>query len=78
MISNSEGKILAQGYNPNFGYTISIYSHRSEIYCVLSALIFIDTYKKYYAVTITKSIKNYGDNLEVVSKLQAIKKSKCV
>ena len=72
MISNSSGTILAQGYNPDFGYINSIHSHRSEKYGVLSALLFIDTYIKYYVVTITNSIKYYRDNLEVVSKLQAI------
>ena len=75
LISNSAGTILAQGYNPDFGYINSIHSHRSEKYGVLYTLLFIDTYIKHYAVTITNSIKYYGDNLEVVSKLQAIEEN---
>ena len=66
---------LADGYNPDFGNITDIHSHRSKIYGVLTGLLFIDTYKKYYFIEITNPIKFYGDNLEVVDKLKQIKES---
>ena len=64
---------LVEGYNPDFGNDSAIHSHRSKIYSILTALLFIDTYKKYYSIEITNPIKCYIDNLEVVNKLKQIK-----
>ena len=64
---------LAEGNNPYFGNDSAIHSHRSEIYSILTALLFLDTYKKFYSIEITNPIKCYIDNLEVVNKLKQIK-----
>ena len=74
-IPTAEEKIMAHGYNPDFDYINTIDSHRSIIYGVLSAILFIDTCENYYAITITiiNFIQSYGDNLEAISKCKSYK-----
>ena len=66
---------LAEGYNTDFGKDSDIHSHRSEIYSILTALLFLNSYKKHYSVEITNPIKFYIDNLEIVNKLKQIKEN---
>ena len=56
-IIHSSNMTLVEGYNPDFGNDSAIHSHRSEIYNILTALLFLDTYKKYYSIEITNPIK---------------------
>ena len=64
--------MLSQGHNSDFGNIKDIYSHRSEIFAVLSVLPLLDTYTMYYSLHITNTIIYYGDNLKVVRKLDFI------
>ena len=66
---------LAEGYNSDFGKDSDIHSHRSKIYSILTALLFLDTYRKYYSIEIINPMKCSIDNIEVVNKLKQIKET---
>ena len=74
-IIHSSNIILVEGYNPDFGKDSDIHSHRSEIYSILTVLLFLDTYIKYYSIEISNPIKCYIDNLEGVNRLRHIKET---
>ena len=45
-------------------------SHRSEIYAVLSALLFRHEYCRYFMIPLSSQVKYHCDNLEVVNKIK--------
>ena len=69
------GQVLISGTNPDFGHTDQIYSHRAEIYGVLSVFIFVQEYSKYYMIPFQSNVEYYCDNLEVVHKINTLAKT---
>ena len=51
-------------------------SHRSEIFGLLSAVLFIDEYYRYYGFQMNSELCYYCDNQEVIRKLVETKKNK--
>ena len=45
-------------------------SHYSEIYGVLSALLFFHEYCRYFMIPLSSQVKYFCDNLEVVNKIK--------
>ena len=70
IIVDSSGSISASGSNPDFGPITSMNSHHSEIYAVLSALLFLHEYCRYFMLPLLSPVKYYCDNLEVVNKMK--------
>ena len=66
------GKTFISGTNPDFGHITQIHSHRAEIYGVLSVLIFIQEYFKYYMLPFLSNVAYYCDNLEVFYKINTL------
>ena len=50
IIADSSGTTSMSGSNPDFGPISSMNSHRSEIYAVLSALLFLYEYCRYFVL----------------------------
>ena len=72
IISDSSGNIFTSGSNPDFGSITSINSHRSEIYAVLSALLFLHKYCRYFMLRLSSPVKYFCDNIEVVNKMKQL------
>ena len=72
LIIDTLGNIIIEGINPYFGSIDCVYSQRVEMYGVLSVLLFINEYCKYYLLEQISSIKYYHDNLEVVNKISIL------
>ena len=75
---NSKGTILVEGHNPDFGIIKEIHSRRAEIFGLLSALIFLEEYCRYYFIKCQSNIKYHCDNLEVVNKVKDIQREKII
>ena len=69
---DSKNFILVEGNNPAFETITKIYSHRSEIFGLILALILIDKYCSYYFLWFNPQLHYYYDNLEVIMKLKKI------
>ena len=52
VISIPNGRLLAHGANLDFGCMSNMYSHRSEAYAILSVLLFLHEYSKYFSLPI--------------------------
>jgi len=76
IFTNNKGNILIEGHNPDFGIITEIPSHRAEIFGLLSALIFLEEYCRYYFIEPESTIQYHYDNLEVVNKVKAIQSEK--
>ena len=61
--ADSSGTISTSGSNPDFGSIISMNSHRSEIYVVLSAILFLHEYCRYFMLPLSSPVKYFCDNL---------------
>ena len=72
IISDSSGTTSISGSNPDFGPISSMNSHRSEVYAVLSALLFLHEYCRYFMLPLSSQIKYFCDNLEVVNKMKRL------
>ena len=66
--------VLIEGTNPDFGNAKIIYSHRLKVFGILPALLFVDEYCRYFFLKFESNRQYYYDNLEVINKLQEIKK----
>ena len=76
IFTNNKGNILIAGHNLDFGIITEIHSHRSEIFGLLSALIFLEEYCRYYFVKFESTIQYHCENLEVVNKVKGIQSEK--
>lgn len=72
IIVDSSGNIATLGSDPDFGPITSMNSHRSEIYGVLSAILFLHEYCRYFMISLSSNVKDFCDNLEVVSKMKQV------
>ena len=72
IIADSSGSISVSGSNPDFGPINLMNSHRSEIYAVLSDLLFLHEYCRYFILPLSSPVKYYCDNLEVVNKMKQL------
>ena len=68
LIADSSGSSLISWSNHNFGPITSMNSYRSEIYGVLSALLFLNEYCRYYVTPLISQVNYFYTNLEVVKK----------
>ena len=66
---NSKGTILVEGHNPDFGIIKEIHSHSVKIFGLLSELIFLEEYCRYYLIKYQSKIQYHYDKLEVVNKV---------
>ena len=64
------GNIASSGSNPDFGLITSMNYHRSEIYGVLSALLFLHEYCRFFMIPLSSHVKYFCDNLKVVNKIK--------
>ena len=62
--------------NPDLGIMTERYSHRSEIFGILEALIFLDEYCRCYLLKQESPIQYHCDNLEVFKKVKDIQREK--
>ena len=60
------------GLNPDFGPISLMISYRSEIDAVLSALLFLHEYCRYFMLPLSSQVKHFCDNLEVVNKMKQL------
>ena len=60
------------GSNHDFDPISSMNSHRSEIYAVLLALLFLHEYCRYFMLPLSSQVKYFCDNLEVVNKMKQL------
>ena len=74
VITDSKGDALIVGSNPDFGIIGKTYSHKSKVFDVLSALIFLDEYCDFYFLLLVPNTKFCWDILEIVNKFKTIKK----
>ena len=77
IISDKEGTALIEGTNPEFRKIYTMHSHRSEMYEVASALLFLYEYCYYFVMCIKSEVSYYCDNLEDIHKIKEIQKIKC-
>ena len=70
LIADLSGNRSISGSNPDFGSIISMNSYRSEVYGVLSALLFLHKYFRYSMILLIYHVNYFYDNLEVVNKLK--------
>ena len=57
IITTIAGKIAAHGANPDLGSMGNIHSHRSEAYAILSVLLFLSEYAKYFRLPLVTTKK---------------------
>lgn len=76
VIIDSNGVTLVEKINPDSGTISKIYSHRSEIFGLISALIFLDKYCKYYFPVLESGISYFCDNMGIITKVKAIKNNR--
>ena len=50
-----------------------MYSHRSKAYAILSVLLFLHEYSKYFSLQINNKITIYCDNKEILTKINNIR-----
>ena len=72
IVADETGREIASGYNLDFGGMNEINSNRAEGYGILSVLVLLNEYSKYFFTPITSKIVYYGDNKEIVLKLNQI------
>ena len=72
IIADSSGTTSMLGSNPDFGPISSMNSHQSEIYAVLSTLLFLNEYCRYFMLPLSSQVKYFCDNLEVVNKIKRL------
>ena len=72
IIADSSGNIVTSGSNPDVGPITPMNSHRSEIYGVLSALLFLHEYFRFFMIPLSSHIKYFYDNFEVVNKMKKL------
>ena len=70
--------ILIEGHNPDIGIITEIHSHQAEIFGLLSALIFLEEYCRYYFIKFESTIQYHCDNLEVFNKVKVLQSEKCL
>ena len=54
----------------------NMHSHRSETYAILSVLVFLSEYFKYFILPLNNKCTIYCDNKEIVKKVQKLTKTK--
>ena len=69
IIVDSFGKCVILESNPGFWKITSISSHRSKIFGVLSTLLFINEYFRYFMINFNYQVNYFCDNFEVVNKI---------
>ena len=70
IIVDSSGTTSISGSTPDFDTITLMNSHRSETYAVLSALLFLREYCRYFMLPLSSQVKYFCDNLEVVNKMK--------
>ena len=73
VISAPNGRLLAHGTNLDFGCMSNMYSHRSEAYAILSVLLFLHEYSKYFSLPIINKFTICYENKEIVTKVENIR-----
>ena len=68
-------KIAAHGANPDLDSMENMHSHRSEAYAILSVLLFLSEYAKYFRLPFNNKIIIYCDNKEIVKKVKHLTKT---
>ena len=69
IITSSVGEIIAHGANSDLDNMENMNSHRSEAYAVLSVLLFISEYSKYFSLQFNNKCPLYYDNKEILKKI---------
>ena len=72
IIADLFGHTSLSGLNLDFGPITPINSHQSEIYGVLSVLLFLHEYCRYFMIPISPHVKYFCDNLEVINKMKQL------
>ena len=72
IITDSSGTTSMSGSNHDLDPISSMNSHRSEIYAVLLALLFLHEYCRYFMLPLSSQVKYFCDNLEVVNKIKQL------
>ena len=75
-IIDSTTNVLTEGTNTNFSHITKMHSYQSEIIGVLSELILTHDYCFYFSFTFEPNLPYYGDNLELIKKLNNIKQQR--
>ena len=69
VITDSKLIIIVEGHNPDFDNIKGMNSHCYKSTGVLSTIVFVHEYCKYFLLTFESEVQYYGDNLAVINKL---------
>lgn len=68
------GKKLAHRSNPDYDSIENMHSYRSDMYAILSVLLFLKEYPNFYNLSLHNKLKIYSNHKEITTKITKTKK----